>query len=106
MTQADALLLFGISGDLARRRLFPALYDLTAKRDLDIPIVGVASSQWSDDDLRRRVRESLEDIGKKIDSDVFDRLAGRLCYVAGRYEDPDLFERVGAKVGEATGRFS
>ena len=101
MTQADALLLFGVSGDLARRKLFPALYDLTAKRDLDIPIVGVASSPWSDDDLRRRARESLEDAGKKIDSDIFDRLAGRLCYVAGRYEDPDLFERVGAKVSEA-----
>ena len=101
MTQADALVLFGVSGDLARKKLFPALYDLTAKRDLDIPIVGVASSPWSDDDLRRRARESLEDAGKKIDSDVFERLARRLCYVAGRYEDPNLFERVGTKVGEA-----
>ncbi|HKY49353.1 MAG TPA: glucose-6-phosphate dehydrogenase, partial [Acidimicrobiia bacterium] len=61
MTQADALVLFGVSGDLARKKLFPALYDLTAKRDLDIPIVGVASSPWSDDDLRLRARESLED---------------------------------------------
>lgn len=101
MTQADALVLFGVSGDLARKKLFPALYDLTAKRDLDIPIVGVASSPWSDDDLRRRARESLEDAGKKIDDDVFERLARRLCYVAGRYEDPDLFERVGIKVGDA-----
>ena len=101
MTQADALLLFGVSGDLARRKLFPALYDLAAKRALDIPIVGVASSQWTDDDLRRRARESLDDAGKKIDDDVFDRLAARLCYVAGRYEDPELFERVGAKVDEA-----
>lgn len=101
MTQADTLLLFGVSGDLARRRLFPALYDLAAKRALDIPIVGVASSPWSDDDLRRRVRESLDDAGKKIDDDVFERLAARLCYVAGRYQDPELFERVGAKVGEA-----
>ena len=47
MTQADALVLFGVSGDLARRKLFPALYDLTAKRGLDIPIVGVASSPWT-----------------------------------------------------------
>jgi len=101
MTQADALLLFGVSGDLARRKLFPALYDLAAKRALDIPIVGVASSQWTDDDLRRRARESLEDAGKKIDDEVFDRLAARLCYVAGRYEDPELFERVGTKVNEA-----
>jgi glucose-6-phosphate 1-dehydrogenase len=101
MTRADALVLFGVTGDLARRKLFPALYDLIAKRALDIPIVGVSSSQWSDEDLRRRARESLEDSGKKIDDEVLDRLAARLSYVAGRYENPDLFDHVGAKVGEA-----
>jgi glucose-6-phosphate 1-dehydrogenase len=101
MTKADALVLFGVTGDLARRRLFPALYDLTAKRSLDIPIVGVASSQWTDEGLRRRARESLEDSGKKIDEEVFERLAARLSYVAGRYENPDLFDQVGARVGEA-----
>jgi glucose-6-phosphate 1-dehydrogenase len=101
MTQADALVLFGVSGDLARRKLFPALYDLTAKRGLDIPIVGVSSSPWSDDDLRRRARDSLEDSGKKIDEDVFERLAARLSYVSGRYEHPELFERVADKAGGA-----
>jgi glucose-6-phosphate 1-dehydrogenase len=94
---ADALLLFGISGDLARRKLFPALYDLTEAGRLDIPIIGVASSAWSDDDLRRRARESLEDAGKKIDEEVYERLAARLCYVSGKYEDPDLFDRLAAK---------
>ena len=102
MKQADALVLFGVTGDLARRKLFPALYDLTAKRGLDIPIVGVASSPWTDDDLRRRARESLEDAGKKIDEEIFDRLVARLSYVPGRYEDPSLFERVGAKAADAT----
>ena len=101
MTRADALVLFGVTGDLARRKLFPALYDLSAKRSLDIPIVGVSSSQWTDEDLRRRARESLEDSGKKIDDEVFDRLAARLSYVAGRYENPDLFDQVGAKVNDA-----
>ena len=94
---ADALLLFGITGDLARRKLFPALYDLTAAGRLDIPIIGVASSVWSDDDLRRRARESLEDAGNKIDEEVFERLAAHLCYVSGKYEDPDLFDRLAAK---------
>ena len=69
--KADALLLFGISGNLARRKLFPALYDLTVAGRLDIPIIGVASSVWTDDDLRRRARESLEDAGKKIDEEIF-----------------------------------
>jgi glucose-6-phosphate 1-dehydrogenase len=95
--RADALLLFGISGNLARRKLFPALYDLTVAGRLDIPIIGVASSVWTDDDLRRRARESLEDAGKKIDEEIFERLASHLCYVAGKYEDPDLFDRLAAK---------
>jgi len=95
--KADALLLFGVSGDLARRKLFPALYDLTASGRLDIPIIGVSSSVWTDDDLRRRARESLEDAGKKIDEEVYERLAARLCHVAGRYEEPDLFDRLAAK---------
>ena len=101
MTRADALVLFGVTGDLARRKLFPALYDLTAKRAFDIPIVGVSSSQWTDADLRRRARESLDDSGKKIDDEVFERLVARLSYVAGRYENPDLFDQVAAKVSDA-----
>lgn len=98
---ADVLLLFGISGDLARRKLFPALYDLEAEGRLNLPVIGVASSQWTDDDLRRRARESLDDAGKKIDEEVFERLSGRLCYIAGRYEEPDLYERIAVKVGDA-----
>ncbi|MGQ0848194.1 MAG: glucose-6-phosphate dehydrogenase [Actinomycetota bacterium] len=98
---ADALLLFGVTGDLARKKLFPALYDLTSRGRLELPVVGVASSQWTDDDLRRRARESLEDAGKKIDEDVFRRLVDHLCYVAGRYEDPSVYERVAARAGTA-----
>jgi glucose-6-phosphate 1-dehydrogenase len=98
---ADALLLFGITGDLARRRLFPALYDLAAKGRLDFPVIGVASSPWTDDDLRRRARDSLEEAAKKIDDDVFEHLAARLCYVSGKYEDPALFDRLAEKVAGA-----
>lgn len=97
---ADALLLFGISGDLARRKLFPALYDLAEAGRLDIPVIGVASSLWSDDDLRRRAKESLEDAGKKIDDEVFERLAQKLGYVSGRYEDPGIYREVADRCGE------
>ncbi len=96
---ADALLLFGISGDLARKKLFPALYDLAEAGRLDIPVVGVASSEWTDDDLRRRARESLDDAAKKVDDEVFDRLASRLTYVSGRYEDPSIYQRVAGLCG-------
>ena len=96
---ADSLLLFGISGDLARKKLFPALYDLAEAGRLDIPVIGVASSEWTDDDLRRRARESLEDAGKKIDEEVFERLASRLSYVSGKYEDPTIYEKVAGLCG-------
>jgi glucose-6-phosphate 1-dehydrogenase len=99
--RADSLLLFGVTGDLARKKLFPALYDLEARGRLDLPVVGVASSQWTIDDLRRRARESLEDAGKKIDDEVFKRLANRLRYVAGRYEDPTNYERVVAEIPDS-----
>jgi glucose-6-phosphate 1-dehydrogenase len=61
---ADALILFGISGDLAQKKLFSALYDLTATGGLDMPIVGVALSNWDDETLRLRAREALEKAGE------------------------------------------
>jgi glucose-6-phosphate 1-dehydrogenase len=54
---ADALLLFGISGDLAKKKLFPALYDLEAAGHLKIPVVGIAASDWTEAELRQRARE-------------------------------------------------
>lgn len=98
--KADVLLLFGISGDLAYRKLFPALYDLAAEHKLEVPVIGVAASEWDDDDLRRRARESLEDAGKKIDEEVWERLAERLCFISGRYENPELYDRLAAKAGD------
>jgi glucose-6-phosphate 1-dehydrogenase len=84
---ADALILFGISGDLARKKLFSALYDLTAAGGLDMPVIGVASSDWDDEALRLHAREALEEAGEPIDDKVFARLAANLCYVAGDYRD-------------------
>ncbi|HEY7582708.1 MAG TPA: glucose-6-phosphate dehydrogenase [Acidimicrobiia bacterium] len=98
---ADALLLFGISGDLAKKKLFPALYDLQASGRLKIPVVGVAATEWTDDDLRRRARESLESAAKKIDEDVLADLCNRLHYVAGQYEEPDIYQRVAECVGKS-----
>jgi glucose-6-phosphate 1-dehydrogenase len=98
--KADALLLFGITGDLAKKKLFPALYDLADVDKLDIPVIGVASSEWTVDDLRQHARESLENVGKKIDEEVFSRMADRLSYVAARYEDAGIYERVAAAAGD------
>ncbi len=103
---ADALILFGITGDLARRKLFSALYGLEKSALLDGPVVGVASRPWSDDDLHEAARTALEhDVAdapdEAIDESVWARLKGRLTYVAGDYREPDTFDRVAAAVGES-----
>ena len=98
--KADALVLFGVTGDLARRRLFPALYELEEDGALDMPVVGVSRSSDDDDALRRRAREALELTGKAIDDEVFNRLAAKLRHVPGDYRDPETFRRIGELVGD------
>jgi glucose-6-phosphate 1-dehydrogenase len=99
---ADGLILFGVTGDLARRRLFPALYDLEIDGDLDIPVIGVSRRSEDDDALRQRAREAVESAGITLDETVFSRLASRLSHVSGDYRDPDTFRRIGEKVGQLT----
>lgn len=99
-TYADALILFGISGDLARKKLFAALYDLTASEDLDMPVIGVASSDWDDDRLKLEAREALEEGDETIDEETFDRLAANLCYVAGDYRDPATYDAIAKRASE------
>jgi glucose-6-phosphate 1-dehydrogenase len=99
---ADALILFGITGDLARRKLFSALYDLTAAGHLDMPVIGVASRAWDDETLRRHARESLEAVGRAIDDEVFARLAVNLCYVSGNYRDPATYTEIAKRAHGST----
>ncbi|MDH4116554.1 MAG: glucose-6-phosphate dehydrogenase [Acidimicrobiia bacterium] len=97
---SEALVLFGISGDLARKKLFSALYDLTAAGQLDMPVVGVASSEWSDDDLKANARAALVEAGEQVDPAVFDRLAANLCYVAGDYRDSTVYDDIVTRLGD------
>jgi glucose-6-phosphate 1-dehydrogenase len=94
---ADALVLFGITGDLAFKKLFPALYTLTA-RGWDLPVIGVASSDWDTARLRERARESLEE--KKIDvvPRVMQKLVDRLTYVQGDYRASETYEKLSAEL--------
>ncbi len=96
---ADVLVIFGISGDLARKMTLNSLYLLESRGLLECPIVGVASEDWSDDDLRKRARES---ISGPFDQEVFDRLAARLSYVGGDFAQADTFERLAKHLGEVT----
>jgi glucose-6-phosphate 1-dehydrogenase len=92
--KADVLTIFGISGDLAKKMTFRALYRLEARGKLDCPIVGVAIDDWDDEKLREHARESIAATVKDPDEKVFKRLADRLSYVQGDYADAATFKAV------------
>jgi glucose-6-phosphate 1-dehydrogenase len=97
--QGDALVVFGITGDLAKKMTLKALYDLTENGTLTVPVIGVGRSEWSDDDLRQHAREAVEArIEAKgaggIDEEVFKKFADSLTYVQGDYTDFDTYRRL------------
>jgi glucose-6-phosphate 1-dehydrogenase len=98
--RADALVLFGVTGDLAFKQIFPALQRLARAGALDMPVVGVARSAWTDAELRAHARESLAAHGG-VDEAALARLAPRLRYVEGDYQDPATFARIGAALAPA-----
>ena len=98
---ADVFVVFGITGDLAKVMTFHSLYRLERRGLLNCPIVGVAVSDWSVEDLRNRARESIEGCGEQIDESVFARLAARLSYVSGDFGDSATYSRVADAVGQA-----
>jgi glucose-6-phosphate 1-dehydrogenase len=93
-TPADVLVIFGITGDLARKMTFRSLYRLERRKQLDCPIVGVALDDWSVATLRDRAREAIEAGGETLDEDVFARFAKRLSMVSGDFADAKTYERV------------
>jgi glucose-6-phosphate 1-dehydrogenase len=96
--QADGLVIFGITGDLAKQMTFRALYNLDRRGLLHCPVVGVAVNDWSVDELRRHARDALDAGGVAIEEDVFNRFAGRLAYVQGDFNDASTYQRVGAAI--------
>ena len=95
------LTIFGITGDLAKKMTFRALYRLEARGKLDCPIVGVAIDDWNVEQLREHAREAIGTTVADPDEDVFSRLAARISYVQGDYSDPGTFKRVGKAIGKA-----
>ena len=98
---ADVLAIFGISGDLAKKMTFRALYRMEAAGNLDCPILGVALDDWDDEGLREHAHDAVADSVKSVDEDVFERLAKRLSYVQGDYGDAATYDRVKAALGDA-----
>jgi glucose-6-phosphate 1-dehydrogenase len=91
----DVLVLFGASGDLSRRKLFPALYELERNDRLDVPVVGVGRTEIDDEGFRAHGRAALEEFGRdELDDEVVARLLARLSFVSGDYRDEALFDRL------------
>jgi glucose-6-phosphate 1-dehydrogenase len=99
--QSDALVLFGVTGDLARKMIFPALYAMEKRRALAVPVIGVALPKWSPTELQARVKDSLQHAGGIDDKKAFDQLLSRLSYVSGDYIDPSTFAAIKNALGSA-----
>jgi glucose-6-phosphate 1-dehydrogenase len=99
--RSDALVFFGITGDLAYKKIFPALHAMAKRGTLDLPVVGFARSNWTRDQVIERARESISAHGD-LDDEAFAKLASLLRYVDGDYHDPATFARLKAALGTAT----
>jgi glucose-6-phosphate 1-dehydrogenase len=99
--RSDALVIFGFTGDLAAKKIFPALYAMVKKGELTVPIIGVASSRWSVDQLHQRVRASLEHEAVIDDPPAWDRLLSFMRYDSGDYADPATFQALKTALGGA-----
>ena len=98
--QSDALVFFGATGDLAFKKIFPALQAMIRRGTLDVPIIGVARAGWTVDQLAERARASLEQHGG-VDADAFAKLRAQLRYVDGDYNDSTTFDRLKQSLGNA-----
>ncbi len=92
--KADALVLFGATGDLAKKKLFPALYDLQELKELDLQIFGVASSKWTQEVFRANVDSAIRARKPDVDEGVLSTLLNEMQLLVGDYEDPETFVRL------------
>jgi glucose-6-phosphate 1-dehydrogenase len=98
--RSDALVFFGATGDLAYKKIFPALQAMAKRGHLDVPVIGVAKAGWRVDELRARARDSVKQHGG-LDAAAFDTLCGLLRYVDGDYKDPATFQAIRKELGSA-----
>jgi len=99
--RSDALVLFGVTGDLAHKMIFPALYAMAKRGVLTVPVIGVALPAWSVERLHKRVTDSMERSGGVDNKRALNHLLSRLTYVSGDYENPDTYHAIGKALGPA-----
>ena len=98
---SDALVFYGATGDLAYKKIFPALQHMIRRGTLEAPVIGVAKSGWTIEQLRERARDSLTQHGGGVDEAAFTKLVQWLRYVDGDYQDPVTFDRLRQALGSA-----
>jgi glucose-6-phosphate 1-dehydrogenase len=103
VNRSDCLVLFGATGDLARKKLFSSLYHLAAAGRLDLPVTGVALSDWDDQRFRAHARQAITETVTRPDPRVVDGLCDRLSLVGGDYADPVTLARLRAELVRQNG---
>jgi len=98
---SDAFVFFGATGDLAYKKIFPALHAMAKRGHLDVPVIGVAKAGWNLEQFQARAKDSLEKHGG-LDPAAFDKLRGLLRYVDGDYQDPSTFQALRKELGSAS----
>jgi glucose-6-phosphate 1-dehydrogenase len=98
--RSDALVFFGATGDLAYKKIFPALQSMAGRGQLDVPVIGVAKANWTLEQFKARARDSVEKHGGLVPA-AFDHLVSLLRYVDGAYEDPATFQALRRELGPA-----
>src|SRR5579859_4418285 len=100
-SRSDALVLFGVTGDLAHKMIFPALYAMVKRGTLNVPVIGVAFPKWSQERLQKRVTHSIKQAGGIDNKRAFAHLLSLLKYVNGDYNDSETFAKIKRALGKA-----
>ncbi len=98
---SDALVVFGATGDLAFKKIFPALYEMSQAGELNVPVIGVATRPWNSEQLRAHAKQSILGAKADIDAAVLDRVLSAIQYISGDYNHPSTFIALKAALGAA-----
>src|ERR1700722_12710993 len=100
-SRSDALVVFGVTGDLAHKMIFPALYALAKRGELDVPVIGVALPKLSIERLHKRITDSIKRAGGIDNRRAFNHFLSQISYVNGNYNDPATFAAIKTALGRA-----
>src|SRR5208282_3693627 len=101
LPEADALVFFGATGDLAEKKIYPALHAMAKRGHLNVPVIGVARAGWTLEQFKAHARASIEQHGGGIDPTAFEKLAGLMRYVNGDYSDAATYQALRSQLADS-----